>query len=102
MAPRTLVAASAIYDVPCPRRARSPRRDSFLESLMDTELYSIGAYFCDEHPDLVDEVVARSEEIERRGLAAYSRASDGADRGELRDPADRPRGPLLQGGRRLR
>ena len=30
----------------------------FLDSLMDTELYSIGAYFCDEHPELVDEVVA--------------------------------------------
>jgi hypothetical protein len=45
---------------------------SFLESLMDTELYSIGAFFCDEHPDLVDEVVARSEEIEQRGLEAYS------------------------------
>jgi hypothetical protein len=49
---------------------------SFLESLMDTELYSIGAYFCDEHPELVDEVMARSEEIERRGLEAYSRGSD--------------------------
>jgi hypothetical protein len=45
---------------------------SFLESLMDTELYSIGAFFCDEHPDLVDEVVSRSEEIERRGLETYS------------------------------
>jgi hypothetical protein len=45
---------------------------SFIESLMDTELYSIGAFFCDEHPDLVDEVVARSEEIERRGLEAFS------------------------------
>ena len=43
---------------------------SFLESLMDTELYSIGAYFCDEHPDLVDEVIALSQEIERRGLEA--------------------------------
>jgi hypothetical protein len=42
---------------------------------MDTELYSIGAYFCDEHPDLVDEVVARSEEIERAGLEAHARAS---------------------------
>jgi hypothetical protein len=51
--------------------------DSFLESLMDTELYSIGAYFCDEHPELVDEVVTRSEEIERRGLEAYSQASGG-------------------------
>ena len=36
-------------------------RSEFLDSLMDTELYSIGAYFCDEHPDLVDEVVTRSE-----------------------------------------
>jgi hypothetical protein len=50
---------------------------SFLESLMDTELYSIGAFFCDEHPDLVDEVVARSEEIERRGLEAYSQQGGG-------------------------
>jgi hypothetical protein len=50
---------------------------AFLESLMDTELYSIGAYFCDEHPDLVDEVVARSEEIEKRGLEAYSTEAGG-------------------------
>lgn len=49
---------------------------AFLESLMDTELYSIGAFFCDEHPDLVDELVERSAEIERRGLEAYSRESD--------------------------
>jgi hypothetical protein len=48
----------------------------FLDSLMDTELYSIGAYFCDKHPELVEEVVARSEEIERRGLNVYSRASE--------------------------
>ena len=49
-------------------------RGEFLESLMATELYSIGALFCDEHPDLVDELVARSEEIEQRGLDAYSKA----------------------------
>ena len=48
----------------------------FIESLMDTELYSIGAYFCDEHPDLVDEVVARREEIERSGLQEYARESE--------------------------
>jgi hypothetical protein len=48
-------------------------RGEFIDSLMDTELYSIGAYFCDEHPDLVDEVVARSVEIEARGLEAYAR-----------------------------
>jgi hypothetical protein len=46
--------------------------NTFLESLMATELYSIGAYFCDEHPDLVDEVVARAEAIEVHGLEAYS------------------------------
>ena len=51
-------------------------RGAFIASLMDTELYSIGAYFCDEHPDLVDEVVARSVEIERTGLEASAR--DGA------------------------
>jgi hypothetical protein len=54
---------------------RVAERDSFLESLMDTELYSMGAYFCDEHPDLVDEVVERSVEIERQGLEAYARTS---------------------------
>jgi hypothetical protein len=53
-------------------RAASERGE-FIDSLMDTELYSIGAYFCDEHPDLVDEVVARSEEIEREGLEAHAR-----------------------------
>jgi hypothetical protein len=51
-------------------------RSEFLDSLMDTELYSIGAYFCDEHPDLVDEVVNRSEQIERGGLESYSAAND--------------------------
>ncbi len=50
-------------------------RGEFIASLMDTELYSIGAYFCDEHPELVDEEVARSEEIERGGLEAYSQSS---------------------------
>ena len=47
-------------------------RSEFIDSLMDTELYSIGAFFCDEHPELVDEVIALSEEIERRGLEAYA------------------------------
>ena len=48
---------------------------AFLHSLMDTELYSIGAYFSDEHPDLVDEVIDRSARIERDGLKAYAAAS---------------------------
>jgi len=50
--------------------------EEFLRSLTDTELYSIGAFFCDQHPDLVEEVVARSEEIERAGLASYSAGGD--------------------------
>jgi hypothetical protein len=54
---------------------------AFIRSLMDTELYSIGAYFCDESPELVDEVVARSEEIERAGLEAYAR-----ERGDALEP----------------
>ena len=49
--------------------------DPFVESLMDTDLYSMGAFFCDQHPDLVDEVVARSSEIEERGLSAYAAAT---------------------------
>jgi hypothetical protein len=48
---------------------------SFLESLMDTDLYSMGAFFCDQHPELVDEVVARSEAIENQGLEGWSKES---------------------------
>ena len=49
--------------------------ESFVESLMDTDLYSMGAFFCDQHPELVEEVVARSVEIEELGLAPYAAAS---------------------------
>jgi hypothetical protein len=48
----------------------------FLESLMDTNLYSMGAYFSDQHPDLVDEVIGQSEAIERKGLRAYADDQD--------------------------
>ncbi len=46
--------------------------DSFLESLMDSSLYSMGAFFSDEHPDLVGDVIAQSETIERQGIRAYA------------------------------
>ena len=52
--------------------SRATGTDPFLESLMDTSLYSMGAYFSDEHPDLVHEVIAESEAIERLGLRAYA------------------------------
>jgi hypothetical protein len=51
-------------------------RDSFLESLMDTKLYSMGAFFSDRHPDLVDDVIVRSEAIEDAGLERYARAEE--------------------------
>ena len=49
---------------------------SFLESLMETDLYSMGAYFCDQHPDLVDEVVGLAEAIEGEGLERWADAGD--------------------------
>ena len=49
-----------------------PDRDAFMESLMETNLYSIGAYFLDRHPDLVDDVVAQADAIEQAGLERYA------------------------------
>jgi hypothetical protein len=48
------------------------RDDAFIGELMDTSLYSMGAYVSDEHPDLVDEVIAQSDAIEAAGLRRYS------------------------------
>jgi hypothetical protein len=48
---------------------------TFIESLMETDLYSMGAFFCDQNPELVDEVVARSEAIEGTGLERWSEDS---------------------------
>jgi hypothetical protein len=50
--------------------------DKFLESLMDTSLYSMGAYFSDEHPDLVEDVMGESEAIASTGLQAYAEQND--------------------------
>src|SRR5688500_13388111 len=52
--------------------AAKKKSDTFLESLMDTNLYSMGAYFSDRHPELVDEVIDQSVAIEERGLAPYA------------------------------
>jgi len=53
-------------------RDRAAAEGDFLESLMDTSLYSMGAYFSDQHPDLIDEVIAQSEAIEETGLSSYA------------------------------
>jgi hypothetical protein len=52
------------------------RDDAFIDELMDTSLYSMGAYFSDEHPDLVDEVIAQSDAIEAAGLRTYGEQND--------------------------
>jgi hypothetical protein len=49
-----------------------PEADAFLESLTETSLYSMGAFFSDRHPDLVDDVVRQAEAIERAGIRAYA------------------------------
>jgi hypothetical protein len=56
--------------------AAKKKRDPFLESLMDTNLYSMGAYFSDRHPELIDEVIEQSVAIEQRGLAPYAKDND--------------------------
>jgi hypothetical protein len=48
----------------------------FLESLMDTNLYSMGAYFTDQHPDLVEDVIEQSVAIEQQGLRGYADDND--------------------------
>lgn len=48
--------------------------DELLASLEATHLYSIGAFFCDEHPDLVEDVLAASEAMERDGLERWAAA----------------------------
>jgi hypothetical protein len=54
----------------------TPDRDVFLESLMDTNLYSMGAYLSDQHPDLVDEVIEQSTQIEELGIREYAGANE--------------------------
>ena len=49
-----------------------PDPQQFIASLMDTHLYSVGAYFVDSNPELADDVVAQAETIERTGLERYA------------------------------
>jgi hypothetical protein len=58
------------------RRKAATAGEQFLESLTDGSLYSMGAYFSDRHPDLVDDVLAQSEAIEERGLRGYAADND--------------------------
>lgn len=49
---------------------------AFLDSLMDTSLYSLGAAFQDDHPDLVDQVIAQADAIEATGIQAWAEQQD--------------------------
>ena len=48
----------------------------FIEGLMDTQLYSMGAYFSDQHPELVDDVIEQAQLIEEAGLRSYAADND--------------------------
>lgn len=48
-------------------------KEDLTDSISDSQLYSIGAYFCDSHPELVDDVLGQSVEIERDGLARWAK-----------------------------
>jgi len=61
-----------------PRDDPGPAAGAFLASLTDTSLYSIGAYFADRHPDLVDDVIAQAADIEEAGLERWA-AVEGID-----------------------
>jgi hypothetical protein len=53
-------------------KKRTSEDEEFLASLADGSLYSMGAYFSDQHPELVDEVIAQAEAIEQRGLRGWA------------------------------
>ena len=53
-------------------RKRATKEEEFLASLANGSLYSIGAFFSDQHPELVDEVIAQAEAMEQRGLRGYA------------------------------
>jgi hypothetical protein len=54
------------------KRKRASADEEFLASLADGSLYSMGAYFSDQHPELVDEVIAQAEAMEQRGLRGWA------------------------------
>jgi len=43
---------------------------------MDTSLYSMGAYFSDQHPDLVQDIIEQADAIAATGLRYYAAEND--------------------------
>ncbi len=52
---------------------RAVAKEELIDSISDSQLYSIGAFFCDEHAELVEDVLEQSVEIERDGLARWAK-----------------------------
>ena len=57
-------------------RRRQTDEDEFLASLADGSLYSMRAFFSDQHPELVDEVIAQADAIEQSGLRRYAEEAE--------------------------
>lgn len=51
-------------------------RDGLIDVASHSTMYAIGAYFCDRHPELVDDVLADADAIERDGLRSWSGAEE--------------------------
>lgn len=46
--------------------------DGTIDVASHSTMYAIGAYFCDRHPDLVDDVLADADAIEGDGLRTWA------------------------------
>jgi hypothetical protein len=51
-------------------------RDGVVDVASHSTLYAIGAYFCDRTPDLVEDVLADADAIEREGLRTWAARED--------------------------
>jgi hypothetical protein len=52
----------------------APDRDGLIDVASHSTMYAIGAYFCDRHPELVDDVLADADAIEGDGLRPWAAA----------------------------
>lgn len=50
----------------------APEREGVIDVASHSTMYAIGAYFCDRHPELVDDVLADADAIEGRGLRRWA------------------------------
>lgn len=51
-------------------------REGLIDVASHSTMYAIGAYFCDRHPELVDDVLADADAIEGDGLRRWAARED--------------------------